>query len=98
MLLIQTESQNLKMRADDLEHINNNYKKDKQNIYASVSKCIAENQKLVAKTDIIFQERDIKLHKETELKMCKYTENLMSEFKFLNKRLEDTILFKIGYY
>jgi hypothetical protein len=42
------------MRADDLEHINNNYKKDKLNIYASVSKCIAENQKLAAKTDIIF--------------------------------------------
>lgn len=39
---------------------------------------------------------DIK--RETELKMCKFTENLMIEFAHLNKRLEDKILFKIGFY
>ena len=30
--------------------------------------------------------------------MCKFTENLILEFKYLNKRLEDKILFKVGYY
>lgn len=30
--------------------------------------------------------------------MCKFTENLILEFKYLNKRLEDNILFKVGYY
>lgn len=38
------------------------------------------------------------LKKETEAKMCKFTENLILEFKYLNKRLEDQILFKIGFY
>ena len=30
--------------------------------------------------------------------MCRFTENLMLEFKYLNKRLEDKILFQVGYY
>jgi len=30
--------------------------------------------------------------------MCHFTENLVSEFKHLNKRLEDKILFTVGYY
>lgn len=30
--------------------------------------------------------------------MCKFTENLILEFKYLNQRLEDKILFKIGFY
>ncbi len=38
------------------------------------------------------------VRKETEDKMCKFTENLILEFKYLNKRLEDKILFTVGYY
>ena len=30
--------------------------------------------------------------------MCKFTENLVLEFKYLNQRLEDKILFQVGYY
>ena len=30
--------------------------------------------------------------------MHKYTEALTHEFRYLNKRLEDSVLYKIGYY
>lgn len=30
--------------------------------------------------------------------MCHFTDNLFLEFKYLNKRLEDKILFTVGYY
>ena len=59
---------------------------------------MAQTQKLAYRTEEILSEGNQKLRLELDQKLWRFTDGLVTEFKHLNKRLEDQVLFKIGYY
>lgn len=63
-----------------------------------VAQATLRADRLAITTEEVLRQGNNDLRKETEVKICKFTENLTLEFKYLNKRLEDKILFQIGFY
>lgn len=86
------------LRADKLEHIVKQYDSDKAHMHKRLSECIISSKQLAMRCEEALRQGNNLVRKETEDKMCKFTENLILEFKYLNKRLEDKILFTVGYY
>jgi hypothetical protein len=95
---MKIDCEKLLMKADHLEHINNTHHTDKKAMNDAVAKCLIRTEQLGLQTEETLRKGNFDLKRETELKMCRFTENLMLEFKYLNKRLEDKILFQVGYY
>lgn len=63
-----------------------------------IAECMIKSDHLSMKCEETLRLGNTELRKETESRMCHFTENLILEFKYLNKRLEDKILFQVGYY
>ncbi len=94
----KVDCEKLKLKADQLEDITKNYVKDKQQTAKEITDCKVKADQLAIKCEEILRQGNRDLKKDTETKMCHFTENLILEMKYLNKRLEDKILFQVGFY
>jgi len=74
------------------------YKTDRHDLAVSISDCLAACQKLGLQTEEILREGNNELRRETEMKICNFTDNMIKEFRYINKRIEDKILFEVGVY
>ena len=92
------ESNQLRLRSDQLENLIQGYTKDRNKLAVSISDCQSACEKLTIDTQEVLRIGNTDLRREVEQKMCNFTDNLLLEFKYINKRYEDKILYTMGYY
>lgn len=76
----------------------NGYTTDRHDLAVSISDCLVACQKLGLQTEEVLRQGNNELRRETEIKMCNFTDNMLKEFRYINKRVEDKILYEVGVY
>lgn len=82
--LLQKRCDEMGKQADGLRHIIKNHQQDRQEMRNLVGEAQAKADNLALKCEEVLRQGNQLLRVETETKMCKFTENLILEFKHLN--------------
>lgn len=67
---MKVDTEKLRLKADTLEHINQQYGKDKKDMTNLVTKSVIKSEQLALKCEEILRNGNNQLRKETEEKMC----------------------------
>lgn len=79
-----TVAQKLILRSDKLQQLIDGYTTDRRKLAISISDCLAASQQLSLTTEEVLRVGNNEVRRETEMKMCNFTDNMLKEFRYIN--------------
>ena len=97
-MYMKIDTEKLFLQLRDIEHFNQEQLRFRKEANGKIADSIVKANELAQQCEEFLRQGNCDLRQETEHKMIRFAENLLSEFERRNKRLEDKILFRVGFY